>query len=210
MVIPRREPQDHKGLRSSAHVNSYSFPRAMRSTPQQPPWTGPNILTQRHGQLNKQIDRRGTQTRAHRRQGTLLRRPDHRAKTTLCRNTPRSTGPRAAPPQPPTTHRVRSTLLNPPTRCSTLSRCGRLRYESHHNHIHALPSPEDSNTSEFNPTGLRGALTIYACLIFLCTGRVPGQPGMVRPPAPRGRDATSCAQTHRNADTPTAYLAHHL
>ena len=37
---------------------------------------------------------------------TLPRRPGHRATTTLRRNTPGSTGPRAAPTRPPATHRA--------------------------------------------------------------------------------------------------------
>ena len=84
-------------------------------------------------------------------------------------------------------------------------------HESHHyHHTHALPSPEDLNASKLNPTGLSGAVTIYADLILLCTGWVPGQPGLARPPAPPDRDPTSYTQEHRNAETPTTYLAHHL
>ena len=36
MAIPQRERRDHKCLRSSAHINSYGFQRAMHPTPQQP------------------------------------------------------------------------------------------------------------------------------------------------------------------------------
>ena len=83
-------------------------------------------------------------------------------------------------------------------------------HESHHDHhAHALPAPEELNASKLNPTGPSGALPIFADLIFLCTGRVPGQPGLARPPADRDRDSTSYTQGQRNADTPATYLAHH-
>ena len=76
-------------------------------------------------------------------------------------------------------------------------------HESHHDqNTHALPSPEDLNTSKVNPTGLSGALPIYADLVFLCAGRFPGQPGLARPPPPRDRDPTSYTQGNRNTDTP--------
>ena len=46
--------------------------------------------------------------------------------------------------------------------------------ESHHYHYtHILPSPEDPDANKLNPTGPSGALTVYACFSFLCTGRVP-------------------------------------
>ena len=84
-------------------------------------------------------------------------------------------------------------------------------HESHHDHHeHAFTSPEELNASKPNPTGPSGTLTAYTSFIFLCTGRVPGQPGLARPPAPRDRDPTSYTQEHRNAETPTTYLAHHL
>ena len=41
IAIPRRELQDHKCLRSSAHINNYEFPQAMRPTPQHPHRRGP-------------------------------------------------------------------------------------------------------------------------------------------------------------------------
>ena len=82
--------------------------------------------------------------------------------------------------------------------------------KSHHDHhAHVLPSPEDLNASKLNPTGPSGALTAYASFIFLCTGRVPGQPGLARPPTFQDRDPTSYTQGHRNADLPARYLAHH-
>ena len=76
-------------------------------------------------------------------------------------------------------------------------------HDSHHyHHTHALPSPENLNASELNPTGLSGALRIYAYFIFLCTGGVLEQPGLARPPAPQDRDPTSYTQGYRNADAP--------
>ena len=79
----------------------------------------------------------------------------------------------------------------------------------HYHHTHALPSPENPDASKLNPTGLSGALTIYAYLILLCTGRVTEHPGLATPPAPQNRDPTSCTQRHRSADTPKTCLVHH-
>ena len=82
-------------------------------------------------------------------------------------------------------------------------------HESHYyHHTHALPSPEDPDAIKFNPTGPSGAFRAYTSFIFLCTGRLPGQPGLPRPPEPQDRDPTSSTQRYRSGDTPTARLAH--
>ena len=77
-----------------------------------------------------------------------------------------------------------------------------LRESHYYRHPHALPSPEDLNASNANPTGPSGALTIFKYSIVLCTGLAPGQPGLARPPAPQDHDPTSSTQRHRSADTP--------
>ena len=208
MAIPRRELRGHKCLRSGVAVNSYDF-HGPCTLPLSTPIGGPR---QPHTapRTTNQTDRHTRKPNlGRRRQDMPLRRPDHRTTTTLRRNTPRSAGPRAAPPRPPQ-HSARIALMYPLMHRPTPSRRRRHSTNPITSTTHALPSFEDLNASKLNLTGLSGALTIYAYLIFLCTGRVPGQSGLARPAAPRDRDPTSYTQGHRNADIPTTCQAHHL
>ena len=153
MAIPRRELRDHKCLSSTAQVSSYGFPRAMHPTSQHPPQASHSSLTPRHGQPTKRIDLPGSQTRAHRRQNTLLRRPDHHAATTLRRNRPRWTGPRAAPPRP-TQHSARVAPIYPLAHRPTPSRRGPHPTNpiTTTTHTHS-PHPKTSTSANLTPPG---------------------------------------------------------
>ena len=125
----------------------------MHPTSQHPPQAGHSSLTPHHGQPTKRIDIPESQTRAHLRLNTLPRRPDHRAATTLRRNTPRSTGPRAAPPQP-TQYSARVAPLYPLTHLPPPSRRG--PYPTNPitttTHTHS-PHPKNSTPAKLAPPG---------------------------------------------------------
>ena len=192
MAIPQRGPRGHKCLRSSAYINSYGFLRAMRPTPQQPPHR--RVPTPSHSTTDNRPNR-STYPEA---------KPVHIADRAHCSDvrttvrqppdagTPRSTGPRAAPPQPPATHRAHHAHIPSNTSPNDAARTLRTPLRSH----------EDLNASKLNPTGPNRALTIYTYPTFLCTERVTGQPGLARPPAPRNRDPTNCTRRQRSADSP--------
>ena len=112
---------------------------------------------------------------------------------------------RHSPPQ----HNARLTLIYPLTRRPTPSQRGphSANAITTATHTHS-PHPKTSTQAKLSPPGPSGALTIYTYFIFLCTGRIPGQPRLARPPAPQARDPTKCAPHHRSADTPTTCLAH--
>ena len=55
---------------------------------------------------------------------------------------------------------------------------------------------------QLNLTGLNGVLTICTSLILLGTGQVPGQPRLVRPPAPQDDDPENDTPRTQNTDTP--------
>ena len=114
-----------------------------------------------------------------------------------------------SPTAAPATQRTHHTHMPSNASLNSLTTRPSLHESHRYHHAHALPAPEDSDTNKTNPTGLSGALTIYACLILLCTGRGSGQPGLARPPAPQDCDPTSCTQRHRSPDTPMTWLAHH-
>ena len=90
------------------------------------------------------------------------------------------------------------------TRCNTspnsVATRPSLRESYHYHHTHALPSPEDLNASKLNPTRPSGALTIYAYLIFLCIGRVPGNRGW---PGHRHPETATAQTIPRDTETPT-------
>ena len=208
MAIPRRELRGHKCLRSGTPINSYDFPQAMHPTSQHPiggsqqPHTAPrtNNQTDRHTRKPNP----GTPATGHTAPTPRPPCDDHPTQehATISR-APGGTTAASATQRAHHAHIPSNASPNSVTTRPSL-------HESHHyHHTDALPSPEDLNASKLNPTGLSGALTIYADLIFLCTERVPGQPGLARSPAPRDRDPTSYTQRHRNADTPATYPAHH-
>ena len=134
----------------------------------------------------------GNQTRARRRQITVPRRPDHRAVTTLLRNTPRSTRPRAAPPRPQQ-HSARVTLTCPLPHHPTPSRRGPHSTNpiTTVTHTHS-PRPKTPMQANLTPPGQAAHLQPIRPSYSLAQG---------------GSRGDRCWPGHRHAKTATAQAA---
>ena len=207
MAIPQRELRDHKCLRSSAHVNSYGFSRAMSPTPQNPidGSQHPHAAPQTTEQTDRQTREPNPCTPSTRHTAPTPGPPCDNHPTQKHTTVNRDPGGTTAAPATQRVHHVHRPSNASPNAITTRPS---LRESHDYHHTHALPSSEHPDASKRNPTGPSGALTAYTSFIFLCTGRVSGQSGLARPPAPQDRHPTSCTQRHRSADTPTTCLAH--
>ena len=149
MAIPRRELRDHKCLGSGAPINSYDFPQAMHPTSQHPiggsqqPHTAPrtNNQTDRHTRKPNP----GTPATGH--TAPTPRPPCDDHPTQEHATIGRAPGGTTAAPATQRAHHAHIPSNASPNSVTTRPSL----HESHHyHHTHALPSPEDPNTSELN------------------------------------------------------------
>ena len=201
MTILLQEPEGHKHRRPRASVSSYAFPRDPHPTPQHPQGRGTTASYRTRDDQPCESAHPGAKSG---RPGGRARCPD--AQTT--RQRPPYTGMRHGLPGPGQHHHDSS------TRCfhrashtphnSAMTRPS--LHESRHNHLpHAhSPHPQTSTPTTY-PLRASGALTICTELMSVGTWRVPGQPGLAKPPAPQDHDPEN--ENPRTQDTDTSRCA---